>query len=464
MRETTNISHFRALPVLQGIIANEMCTGCGVCIAQKGVGEGAKMKWNENGFLVPDFKGVESLPDKSLAVCPFNPFPEPAVRTEDELADYFLQDAEKKRSKIGRYENCYVGYSPAFRITSSSGGMASYITYQLLEQGIVDAIFAVKYGQGVQSLYQYEIIRSKEEILQFSKTKYYPVTMAEAMKKLTSIQGRVAIVGIPCFIKAVRLHQFYNPADRGSISFLIGIVCGGLKSKFFGEYLASKSGADPEHFAKPEFRVKDPQSNALDYAFECEDLEGKGFSIKMKSVGDMWGTGFFKNNACDFCDDVAAELADITLGDAWISPYMQDGRGSNVIITRSELADSIVKSGLEKGNLVLDSLSEERFIESQQGGYNHRHRGMKYRIDLKKRSLTHVPPKRFAKQHIALEFKWVQKMRMKIRRLSLAYWAQEKNAISFDLRLRPYIKRLRFYTLGYHKLSRIRKIVTKIMK
>ena len=37
--------------------------------------------------------------------------------------------------------------------------------------------------------------------------------------------------------------------------------------------------------------------------------------IKMSLLGDMWGTGLFKANACDFCDDVTA-VKDISLGDA----------------------------------------------------------------------------------------------------------------------------------------------------
>jgi coenzyme F420-reducing hydrogenase beta subunit len=42
----------------------------------------------------------------------------------------------------------------------------------------------------------------------------------------------------------------------------------------------------------------------------------------------MWGTGLFKSNACDFCDDVTTELADVSL-DAWI-PYNKDGLGNSV--------------------------------------------------------------------------------------------------------------------------------------
>ena len=455
---------FQPLPVLQRVVLDGLCTGCGVCTAQRGAADGVQMQWNKEGFLVPDFSSVQTMPENSLRVCPFNPFPEEVVRTENELAGHFLTDAPRKQPKIGRYIGSYVGYARQFRETSSSGGMASYITEQLLAQGIVDTVFTVKYDGNDQHLYQYGLLQRQEEVVQFSKTRYYPVTMAEAMKKLASLPGKVAIVGVPCFIKAIRLHQFYNPADREKIAFLIGIICGGMKSRFFTEFLGSKAGVEPSQVVKPEFRVKDPHSDALDYSFTCEDTNNQHYTLKMRSVGDMWGTGLFKNNACDFCDDVVAELADITLGDAWIPPYMKDGKGNNVIITRSELAERLVTSGMENGDLVVDALSEEQFIQSQQGGYNHRHRGMRYRIRSKKKEMGYTPPKRFDKQRIPLAFQWVQKMRMKVRALSLSIWIEERDGRAFDAKLQPYLKRLWYYTRNYHRVRRVRAMLDKMMK
>ena len=39
-----------------------------------------------------------------------------------------------------------------------------------------------------------------------------------------------------------------------------------------------------------------------------------------------WEYGYFKYKACDFCDDIFAECADITVGDAWLSRYKKDGK------------------------------------------------------------------------------------------------------------------------------------------
>ena len=71
------------------------------------------------------------------------------------------------------------------------------------------------------------------------------------------MDGKVAIVGVACFIKAIRLAQFYNPLLKDKIPFLVGIICGGVKSRFFTEYLAFKAGVTRVTLQKPRFGVKD---------------------------------------------------------------------------------------------------------------------------------------------------------------------------------------------------------------
>ena len=105
-------------------------------------------------------------------------------------------------------------------------------------------------------------------------------------------------------------------------------MCGGLKSTFFTEYLVDKSEVSVDNYYNPEYREKDYSLRASQYYFQVNDKSTKSSKqLKMWELGDMWGTGMFKANACDFCDDVTSELADISIGDAWISSHINDGRG-----------------------------------------------------------------------------------------------------------------------------------------
>lgn len=455
----------RKIPqVINSVVNNDLCIGCGLCV-YKCPNNALEMKWNKFGFLIPELTGNCDSDNSCISVCPFNPFPENEVKTENELAEHFLQENKQYHPKIGKYFNIYAGYAKEFRLTSSSGGIATYIFTELLKQKIVKYIFSVKESGNSGTHYEYTIIENSSDLLNASKTKYFPVTLSTVMPKIHELDGKVAIVGVACFIKAIRLAQYKEPELKEKIPFLVGIICGGVKSRFFTEYLASKSGVTVENIQKPQFRIKDYNSTAGDYSFGCTDKHNKKENtIKMRTVGDMWGTGMFKANACDFCDDVTTELADISLGDAWLSPFHKDGKGTNVIVTRSALAENLVTDGIKNKELTTEYLSLERFLASQYGSFNHRHTGLSVRIKQGMKNGLTVPPKRFGNERVTIDFKIVQKLRMKVRQKSLDIWGQKPNALDFDAEIKNYLKQLRLATKAYHYKRAIQRRLKKYLK
>ena len=439
--------------VIDLVVKNDLCIGCGLCVS-KCSSNALEMKWNEKGFLVADAIGNCDCTGDCLDVCPFNPFPKEEVRTEDQIAELCLATATRFHKKIGKYNSIYAGYSQEFRLSSSSGGLGTYICTELLEQKIVDHIFSIKESSTPGTHYEYAVSSTKDDLLRASKTRYFPVTMASVFSEIGKLEGTVAIVGVGCFIKSIRLAQHADPALKEKIPFLIGIICGGVKSRFFTEYLASKMNIEAANIHKPQFRKKDIESTANDYSFSCSDENEEEKSIKMKTAGDLWGTGLFKANACDFCDDVTTELADVSLGDAWLHPFYEDGKGTNVMVTRSELAEKLLNDGIENKNLIIDFLPLENFLASQQGSFNHRHLGMPARIKLAKEKKQLVPPKRYENDKLSWDFKWVQKQRMKVRAESLETWKASREAKAFDEEMEKPLKKLAFYTKIYHKRRR----------
>lgn len=439
--------------VIDLVVKNDLCIGCGLC-TYKCPSKALEMKWNEYGFLTPVLSGSCDNDGNCLSVCPFNPTPAEEVKTEDELANIFLNEAPNQHPKIGKYYGLYAGYSNEFRMTSSSGGIATYILTELLEQNIVDYVFSVKESSNPESHYEYAISKTKGELIAGSKTRYYPVTLATVFSEIDKIDGNIAIVGVGCFIKAIRLAQHSNPELKRKIKFLVGIICGGVKSRFFTEYLASKTGVPTELYYKPEFRIKDVNSTASDYSFGCYNKRTNEFkSIKMRTVGDMWGTGLFKNNACDFCDDVTTELADISLGDAWLEPYVEDGVGTNVIVTRSTLSENLLSKGEKKKIINITKLCLDEFLNSQRGSFNHRHKGLKYRIKLKLPQYRLV--KRQYKDIIYIDFKLVQRQRMIIRGKSLNIWRNLSDKDRFDKEIKKHLFKLSILTKLYHIKNRL---------
>ena len=429
------------------IVKSGLCSGCGACVAFNP--DGIKMKWSDDGFLVPQMTG-NYAPRGEEKVCPFNPHPEDSVRTEVELAKEFQRDLTKSAPRIGRLVDTYVGYSKDYRLTSSSGGLATYFSESLLRGGYVDAVASVHPSGDQEDRFEFAFTTDPEKVVRASETKYFPVTYAEVLQKLRNYEGRVAITGVGCFIKSIRLLQYYDPIFRKRIVFTIGIICGGLKSAFFSDYLADKAGSHTGYLS-PRFRVKDPSSSANDYSYQCIDERTEDLKkIKMRSVGDMWGSGYFKALACDVCDDVTTELADVSLGDAWLPEYQNDGKGQNVIVTRSKLADDLIREGIRSGSLAVTPLPLRDFLRSQRGSFNHRHIALKYRLSVLHSKGVETPPKRYDTQDISWRFKLVQNCRMKTRFQSLKVWREVRNAESFESKMSPLKNRLRILTELYH--------------
>jgi coenzyme F420-reducing hydrogenase beta subunit len=435
--------------VIKNVVESDLCTGCGLCV-YKCPSQALAMQWNENGFLTPSLSNDCDAEGQCIAVCPFNPSPAEKYKTEKEISNLiFLGPKISEHHKIGKYKNIYAGFSTKYRLNSSSGGIATFVFSQLLERGVVAHIISVKEAKNKNLFYEYAISSSSEELLSAAKTKYYPVTLGGILFEIRKLKGKVAISGISCFVKALRLAQLQDPVLNEKIKFVLGIICGGIKSKYYADYLAGKAGA--QDYDLPEFRVKNLESSAGDYSFACIDKKSQELkSVRMKSVGDMWGTGLFKANACDYCDDATNELADISLGDAWIEPYHLDGKGTNLFVTRSDLAEDLILFGEKSGKLSIEPIDLSVFLKAQKGSFNHRHIGLPYRIKQAQKKKITVPPKTFDKGQISLDFKLVQKIRMKTRQKSIEAWKKEPNSNAFDKRMRPWLVLLKYATAFDH--------------
>lgn len=434
------------------IVKNNLCTGCGVCISEDQSRQ-AKMVWNKEGFLIP-LLGENSTQEEMIKVCPF------AIqqKNEDELGDIFLKQSDAQYyDRIGYYHGLYAGFSNQFRKTSSSGGIATYIFKTLLEKKIVDYLFIVKEINGV---YAYQFFSDIEEITKISKTRYTPVTLENLFNEISKIEGKIAISGVACFVKAIRLKQMSDPALKEKIAFIVGIICGGLKSRYYTDYLAQEAGCRNE-YSHAQYRVKNEESYALDYNFSCIEKTSKRIHmVDMQSLGDMWGTGLFKSNACDFCDDVLTELADISLGDAWIHPYDKSGLGNSIVITRTKIAENLIQNGLNQNFLTLDKVTVEKILLSQNGSFNHRHKGLLYRTIQASKRGTKIPEKRqryLNKQNIF--FNLVQNSRLKTRQNSLDSWLETKDSLKFKIKMKPHLANLKFFTLWNHRIMKLKKII-----
>lgn len=363
--------------LLERVVEPGYCIGCGACAAL--AESPLRMEMDSTGRYVPRIRdgGDAGHEGAYLEVCPFA-----AETDEDELAARFVAGPQSRHDpEIGSFRSLFAGHAQVgnFRRDGSSGGITTWFLAKLFEDDLVDAVLHVHPDGTSDRLFGYQVSSSLAETARNSRTRYYPVEMSKVLQHVRTHPGRYAVVGVPCFLKAVRLLQSQDPVFAERVAYCVGIVCGHLKSTNFAASMGWQLGVDPDALEAISFREKNDVS-ADGYDVTVTDARS-GETTRARASSLMvqdWGMGLFKYHACDFCDDVLAETADISMGDAWLPGYTKDPMGANVVVTRSEQAQRVLDAHREE--LELDELSPEAVRQSQAAGLRHRREGLAHRL------------------------------------------------------------------------------------
>ncbi|MCP5283231.1 MAG: Coenzyme F420 hydrogenase/dehydrogenase, beta subunit C-terminal domain [Rhodoferax sp.] len=406
---------------IQRVIDGGYCIGCGACSL---IEPRIRVDFNDYG----DLQAVlpPGLDDRTLRaaaeVCPFA-----TTVDESQIGDSVFGSAPSSHPRIGRYEDLRAGYAPSTRAGGSSGGIVTWLLQSLLERGDIDAAIHVGPAEGSSRFFDYRLSSDSTSIQQGATSFYYPVSMDQILAIVRSRPGRYAITGVPCFHKALRRLRAVDSVLDARIRFQIGIVCGQMKSAHYMDYLVELAGGKSP-VAQACFRRKVPGRPANDYAFEAIPTAKAGspaepIRLLNSRIGINWGMGYFKPEACDYCDDVLAETADIAAMDAWLPRYVSDGDGWSLVVTRKPELVRLLDDAQEQGSLVGQQVSADDVVGSQQGGFNHRQDALPYRLHLKRNSEAWVPPKRQeASGKLPFILKIEQRLRMRLRRRSREMW------------------------------------------
>lgn len=353
------------------VIENGYCVGCGAC--KLALNDSVELKIHDNGFYQAKIKENKNL-NLANNICPFSDYSK-----NETVVGEKLFNGKKYDKKIGYYDDIYIGniHNYSERNSSSSGGMTTWFAKKLLQNNEIDAVIHVGPDK---NMFDYIITDNIDDMGKKSnkKSRYYPVSFADLIREVNESSKKYLFIGIPCFVKAIRLAQQEGMVKN--IKFAISLLCGHMKSTDFATSLAWQVGVKPKKLATLDFRVKEDNRKANDYSIEVVDTDNiSHFSRSASLFGTNWGLGFFKHKACDFCDDIAGELADATFGDAWLPKYINDSQGTNIFVIRNELFNEYLHK--YKSELYIESASVDDFYESQAGNFRNRREGMKVRIE-----------------------------------------------------------------------------------
>lgn len=355
------------------VVAAGLCIGCGTCARGD-----EPLTLDRYGQLKPtpalQARAVPAFTQR----CPFSP----AAANEDAIAAERFSAPRDPR--LGAVERSYVGHvgEDEYRAAGSSGGMVTWVAAELLRRRLVDGVAHVSpQSPATGRFFAYGISRTLDQLRAGARSRYYPVELSGVLDEIRRVPGSYAIVGIPCFIKAVHLARAAEPILAERITHTLGLFCGHMKSAAFVESFAWQLGAPLPQVEAVEYRRKDAGRPANWYTAHLTLADGSTCQQDWFHLADGdWGAGFFQNAPCDYCDDVVAETADISFGDAWVEPYSSDGRGTNVVVVRSPELREVVADAIAAERLALSEVDPDFIADTQAAGFRQRREGLAYRL------------------------------------------------------------------------------------
>lgn len=354
------------LNVFSEVVKNNRCIGCGVCVGICPT-KNLKIDFNDFGcYEIFDSKNCLEKCNLCLKICPFYK----KDLDEDRLNLEIFKDLPNFIDEFGKFSKTYEFSKLDLqeRLKSASGGAGSFLLNKFVELNLVDKIIAIKPNDDPKKLFKFAIFSNQKELEISKSSAYYPVSLDEISSYILQNDFRYAITALPCFAKALRNLQNTNYKAKKRIKFIIGLVCGQMKSKNFTEHLANLSFGKKVELKKVNFRKKQHGKLASNFAFEFTSFDDFISVDYLKFPVKFWTSRAFTPKACNNCLDTFAKCADCALMDAWLDDKIKDYSGHSLIISRNKTIDEILQNS--QNEAFCKEFPQDLVLKSNIGAFN----------------------------------------------------------------------------------------------
>jgi len=344
---------------INGIMNFDLCTGCGTCISVCPNGSIQLILNNREGRYMP------VIDNKKCINCGFCLDVCPGQTSDINLQKISFDFTDGKSQLLGPHLNCYSGHSTDhnIRFHSASGGLVTSILIHALEIGLITGVLVTRMNKNNPLEPEAFIARNKEEIIMASGSKYCPVSLNIGLNEILMSKNdeKFAVVGLPCHIEGVKNAEKKYKDLQNKIVLHVGLFCGGTPSFSATKFLLKRLHLHAGCIKSFHYR-----GNGWPGNMTLELNSGEKFSISYPEYWEVFGNLFYPFR-CKICVDWFAKMADISVGDAWLSENKNDKIGSSLIISRNSISSNILEQ-MEIGQKInLYTLSAEKVLSSQIG-------------------------------------------------------------------------------------------------
>lgn len=337
---------------VEKIVNLKSCLGCGLCLSKDSQG---RMEMGTDGFLRPSKDAT--IDSNFTKYCPGLLIEQTRQKNGMEL----IYGPTVAPIIVGWSTNDDIHYK------ASSGGVITSLLIELLKANLVDAILHVRQSSVDSSRTEPHLSKTVDEIIECMGSRYAPCSLFKNFHKYLETENRIAVVGKPCDIAALKAFLKIHPEYEPKIKYTFSMMCMGLPSHNATKKMIEFLGAKGKELSLLRYRGYGWPGMAT---VESED----GYKKECTYI-ESWGAILGRDTLfrCKLCPNGFGEFADVSCGDAW---YCKDGQpsfentsnGRSFIFMRTQAGKDIVERAVADGLIESESydLNEMPIIQVSQ--------------------------------------------------------------------------------------------------
>ena len=243
----------------------------------------------------------------------------------------FVSDSPIRREGLGYYRRILLAQAadPEIRKLGHGGAIVTTLLTNGIEKGLIDSAIVSQAETDIPVKPKALVGVVPDDIFSAVGSKFFPSSVARAYGSAVYEygKGKIAFVGVPCHVLALRKLEAWEHKITGNLKVVIGLFCFWTLS--FSKLLK---------FLKDNYNIKPEEIKRLNILKELIVETEKGTTtVPLSEVKPQILT------SCETCTDFSSELADISVGGAY---PLKDW---STVIIRTKAGEDFFYSAVEAG-------------------------------------------------------------------------------------------------------------------
>ncbi len=329
---------------VEAIVANGLCTGCGLCASLGG--DAITMQMTREGYERPR---VEAPLDAATTHLVNSVCPGVCVNGPDASASTGDVESNPLWGCASALCLAHAG-DPELRFIGSSGGVLAALALYLLEKGEVDYVLHVAASDRRPLRNIVHLSRTREDVLRAAGSRYGPAAPLADLDSLLQRKRPFAFIGKPCDVTALaNLARYDDRVDR-YLRYRFAMFCGGVSA--LGKSLEP---LEPHGVTEGQISLYRYRGHGNPGLTHIETIDGRSFDYRYV---ELWEEGPQRlQYRCKICPDAIGLHADMVVHDVWPDgPPEDDVPSLNGVIARTSRGKALLDTATAAGAIeVTDS-------------------------------------------------------------------------------------------------------------